>query len=234
MSKNKSFAKGLLVGKAPKLLSSAIDVIQSEYPVQMSVESNYCKGISHIMRQKPDFLVTIESICSEEHSGFSLVSRTREALNIPIIMYFEDYQKEKRFKAFRSGADDVVMDACDEEEVTYRITQLLSRHLNLSSIESSTYHVDDLKIDSRSNTVLLGDSPIALTQTEKELLNVLVKFKGEYLSKPYLQMLILKRPYSQHDRSIDMHVSNLRRKLSKSGHPSHKIFAVRGYGYCYR
>ncbi|WP_444996316.1 winged helix-turn-helix domain-containing protein [Aliikangiella sp. IMCC44359] len=235
--------KALVVTTAEqsKKLTYFDDILQiiELHHFSVTVVSTYCKAISFVMREKPEMLVVTENICEKIHNEFSLISRAREASNLPIILLLENIDSElikrKRAEAYRQGADDVIINPLDAEEIFFRIDRLLKRTTIYNRLNTSRQiQVEALTVNPDKGIVRWQDSPISLTQTETDLLHLLVKFRGEYLSKPYLQMHLLKRPYTQHDRSIDMHVSNLRRKLGKAGHPENNIFAVRGYGYCYR
>ena len=88
-------------------------------------------------------------------------------------------------------------------------------------------------LDTKNKCLASSDGDIELTPIEYELLKTFLTHKDEVLSKPYLYQLILSKPFSRYDRSLDMHISNLRSKMAPLVE-THKIKTIRGQGYCYQ
>ncbi|TQV84925.1 winged helix-turn-helix transcriptional regulator [Aliikangiella coralliicola] len=218
---------------------------------QVAIRTNECQGLSYIMRDNPDLIMVTESIACEkcqqvqekpakghnqvtQNAAIKLISRARQSSNAQIMLLMQKENAEKRFQAFSAGANDVITNLFCKDEMFVRISRLFENSDSSWRPGQQALKANHLSLNPENNQVTWKSEPISLTSSESEILKLLLKFRGEYLSKPYLQMHVLKRPYSRYDRSIDMHVSNLRRKLGKSGHPDDQIFAVRGFGYCYR
>ena len=80
---------------------------------------------------------------------------------------------------------------------------------------------------------MYGDVDVSLTQIQFRLLWVLVLHQGEALSKPYLYQVVLEKEFSRYDRSLDMHLSRVRRKLVNAGMAADRLQTVHGKGYCF-
>lgn len=200
---------------------------------------DYSTGMIQAMQATTDAIILhthIQDISPFTFNGMDFLRRVRERVHTPIIILTdqEHHSDELRLEAYKKGADDYLIRPFCEEELVVRLQSLLRRSGYSKSAPEIGFGIDNLFIDSDSKQVKVEDRIAMLTNTEIDLLKVLLKFRGEVLSKPYLQLLLLKRPYTRHDRSMDVHVSNLRKKLASIGHSKDKIRSVRGYGYVYQ
>ncbi len=196
-------------------------------------KSEYANDALKLALTSPPDLILISnnSSVNQVHDS-DLISKLREAIVTPIVVLAHDNNVHERIEAYQQGVDDYIPMPAAQTEIILRIENIMRRYNKRSKSSTSSTELGELQVSDAG--VTWRSMPIDLTQTEKELLNILVKFFGKPLSKAYLQMLVLKRPFSRYDRSIDMHISNVRKKLATVGHPPEKIIAVRGYGYCYR
>ena len=94
--------------------------------------------------------------------------------------------------------------------------------------------MDDLELSQGNRTLLKGGEAVELTSTEFSILQALLQHRGEVVSKRDLYLSALGREPVPHDRSVDMHVSNLRRKLGLDPRGDNRIETIRGIGYQYR
>ena len=94
--------------------------------------------------------------------------------------------------------------------------------------------VDDLELNQGNRTLLKAGEYVDLTSTEFSILLALLQHRGEVVSKRDLYISALGREPVPHDRSVDMHVSNLRRKLGPDARGESRIETIRGIGYQYR
>jgi two-component system response regulator CpxR len=94
--------------------------------------------------------------------------------------------------------------------------------------------VDDLELNQGNRTLTRKGEPVELTSTEFSILLALLQRRGEVVSKRDLYVSALGREPVPHDRSVDMHVSNLRRKLGPDADGENRIETIRGIGYQYR
>ena len=93
--------------------------------------------------------------------------------------------------------------------------------------------LDDIVMHPRSRTVVCNNAPVSMTSTEFSVLDVLLREAGNIVTKATLSERALGPKLSRYDRSLDMHVSNLRRKLGPQSDGQERIKTVRGVGYIY-
>lgn len=201
----------------------------------------YGQGIAYFMRQNPDLVLASWTL--DDLGGLGLLRRIRTSSDKPFLLLLNETddtsselseQRLRRLQAYQEGADDVIPGDAPPEEVVARVFAVLRRspyELTRAGSNDALAAAEGFQVG--ATTASWQGAVAELTETESQLLRVLLQYRGDVLSKPYLQLLILKRPFVHHDRSIDVHVSNLRRKLDVIGHPSGRIRAVRGYGYRY-
>lgn len=163
-------------------------------------------------------------------SGMELLSQLREKRRTPVLMMSALGNEAHRIQGFDSGADDYLPKPFSIEELQVRIAAILRRVAYERSVQPAanddTMRFDDQRCDLRYKGCWVG-----LTATEYRLMKVLHNAAGEVLSKPFLYQQALRRGYSQHDRSLDMHVSNIRRKLTREDILALRLESVWGKGY---
>lgn len=147
---------------------------------------------------------------------------------IPVIMLTARGDDTDRIVGLELGADDYLPKPCNPRELSARIKAVLRRPQHKNSKDS--IQIGGLLIDRGRHTVKYHDEPLNLTQTEFDLLLCLSQAEDRLVSKNELSLSVLKRPLEAYDRSIDMHISNLRKKCQQAGAP-HSIETVRGVGY---
>lgn len=169
--------------------------------------------------------------------GFTLLEKLRLTSNTPVIMLTAKGAEQDRILGFTSGADDYLPKPFNMQELILRIGAIIRRTANSAISDEPMFEKNqlvfedlNLKIDQR--LLACNQSQLKLTDIESRLLGLFLKSPGELLSKSHLHTELLHRPLSRYDRSIDMHVSNLRRKLKKVGFSSNRLVTMHGQGYC--
>ena len=137
-----------------------------------------------------------------------------------------------RILGLELGADDYVPKPCNPRELLARIRAVMRR--GQIPVEHGAIVVDDLELNQGSRTLLKTGESVELTSTEFSILFALLQSRGEVVTKRDLYMSALGREPVPHDRSVDMHVSNLRRKLGPDPRGDNRIETIRGIGYQYR
>lgn len=164
--------------------------------------------------------------------GLSLLRMLRKTQQTPVILITAKGAEEERIKGFSQGADDYVTKPFSSTELLLRIEALLRRsHPMTKDMDSDVLKYDELEIDRKKQSVLVMDQRVDMTPIEFKLIWVLALQQGETLSKAYLNQLVLNRPYSNYDRSLDMHLSRIRRKLNGVGWDGARLQTVHGKGY---
>ncbi|NNE66835.1 MAG: response regulator transcription factor [Pyrinomonadaceae bacterium] len=167
-------------------------------------------------------------------NGFDVLRDLRAESNTPVLMLTARGDDMERIVGLEIGADDYMPKPFNPRELVARIRAILRRAEPV--VESGSPEkliVEDLEISKSGRTVLLDGDKIALTAIEFELLVYLLENAGKVIEKEELSLQVLERELSPFDRSLDMHVSNLRKKLGKRSDGENRIKTVRSVGYIY-
>lgn len=167
------------------------------------------------------------------YNGFEVLKILRKTHQTPVVMLTAKGDTIDRVIGLEIGADDYLPKPCDPRELVARIRAILRRaHTN----EPTTAKLE--KISSGPLVLHLGSrhvtwngSEIVLTGTEFSVLEILVRQAGQVISKDDMTEQALNRKLTPYDRSIDVHVSNIRKKLTAAGANKELIINVRGAGY---
>ena len=162
-----------------------------------------------------------------EEDGISVLKKLRASAHtarLPIIMLTAKGTEYDKVLGLDAGADDYVTKPFGMMELLSRIRALLRR----TERNDALYRCGQLTVDPGSHTVLVGDREVALTQKEFEVLCLLLKNKGQVLSRERLIEDVWGYAFTGESRTVDVHVRTLRQKLGEAGAC---IETVRGYGY---
>ncbi len=165
--------------------------------------------------------------------GFETLRRIRAHSSVPVLMLTAKGDDIDRIVGLEIGADDYLPKPFNPRELLARLRAVLRRTQGGAGTADSgegLWRVGGLEVNQSSRTAKIGDKQLELTSTEYSLLQALVKQSGQVVSKEQLSQQALGRGLEKYDRSIDMHMSNLRRKLAQQGMES-LIITVRGVGY---
>ena len=167
-----------------------------------------------------------------ELDGFEVLRRIRSESSVPVLMLTAKGDDIDRIVGLEIGADDYLPKPFNPRELLARINAVLRRTQSDKQLGQKNHlqNIGALEINSSSRTALANGRVLDLTSTEFNLLHTLVKQAGDIVSKESLSEHGLGRTLEKYDRSIDMHMSNLRRKMAKHNLGS-MIITVRGQGY---
>ena len=171
-----------------------------------------------------------------ELDGLEVLQRLRKYKDTPVMMLTACGAEQDRIAGFCGGADDYLPKPFNMTELLLRVEALLRRSMKMtpSRQPGALVEEDGLRLESRDLAVFYGRQKAELTPIEFDLLRVLISHRDETLSKPYLYQLVLSKPFSRYERSLDMHISNLRAKLATLAPEKRLIKTVRGKGYRYQ
>ena len=165
-------------------------------------------------------------------NGLDALAQLRKRSSTPVILMSALGAEADRISGFQRGADDYLPKPFSMAELQVRIEAILRRvALERRRLAPSESLPGQLRFDEQLADVCLGELSAGLTPSEYRLLETLRRSKDEVLSKPFLYQQVLQRGYARHDRSLDMHVSQIRRKLKAIGYLEHQIRTVWGKGY---
>lgn len=168
--------------------------------------------------------------------GFSLLNKLRQKRETPVMMLTACGAEEERITGYSNGADDYLAKPFNITELLLRIEAILrrTRYLVESQLEQDAIKTSFFTLERKDNRVYQNNLSVTLTPIEFKIIWALVRQSGEVLSKPHLYQSVLNKEFSRYDRSLDMHVSRIRRKLSQEGIDVSSLETVHGEGYCFK
>jgi two-component system response regulator CpxR len=170
-------------------------------------------------------------------NGFDVLRELRAHSMLPVLILTARGDDVDSIVGLELGADDYLAKPSNPRVLAARIRAILRRVEGQGEPDgdsrSGRIVLNDLVIHSGSRAVECAGKPLSMTSTEFSLLHVLLREAGNVVSKTALSERALGRKLSRYDRSLDMHVSNLRRKLGPLPDGQERIKTVRGVGYIY-
>jgi DNA-binding response OmpR family regulator len=187
---------------------------------------NGVDGISTALRGAYDLLILDVMLPSID--GFTLLKEIRRRKAIPVIMLTAKAQKRERLEGLNAGADDYVTKPFDPDELLARIHAVLRRSTSLPRIHASYVRLGNLCMDLANREVWVRDQRIDLTELEFDILELMIRTPSQIVSRESITTLLFEREPNAYDRFLDVHISNLRKKL---GEDRKLIRTIRGVGY---
>ncbi len=166
-------------------------------------------------------------------NGLEVLRRLRAASRVPVVMLTARGDEVDRVVGLELGADDYLPKPFNPRELAARIRAVLRRTERGGAAPDGLLRVADLELDPGARRVRVGGAEVELTGVEFALLERLLRAAGEVVERVDLSREVLGRRPSPFDRSLDVHLSNLRRKLGPSGSGGERIKTIRGVGYQY-
>lgn len=167
-------------------------------------------------------------------SGLEVLTELRKKSDLPVVMLTAKGDEMDRIVGLEVGADDYLPKPCNPRELIARLRAVLRRaQPEASTVEDDVIRIDELEIDHSQHQVLKNNEPLELTVTEYNILNTLVSHLGKVVEKNQLAEEAMSRSLTLFDRSLDMHLSNLRKKLGMHDDGQTRIKTIRGVGYMY-
>lgn len=187
------------------------------------------------MARDQAFDVVLMDILLPGMDGLSILTHLRESHSIPVILMSALGAEADRVSGFRLGADDYLPKPFSMIELRVRIEAILRRvaldRRPLPTLTPMRGDARTLRFDDELCDVRHQDLWASLTRSEYRLLETLHRNGEEVLSKAFLYQHVLQRGYAPHDRSLDMHISQIRRKLKAIGYSEREVRTVWGKGY---
>ena len=160
--------------------------------------------------------------------GFEILRRLRPKSRVPVLMLTARGEDIDRIVGLELGADDYMTKPFNAKELAARIRAILRRVQERPAVPAGKIEVNGVTLDPGSREVFWEGQPVEVTTFEFDILELLMRAAGRVLSRDDLMEVLYNRKATPFDRSIDMHVSHLRKKL-ESDRP--RIKTVRGVGY---
>ena len=161
--------------------------------------------------------------------GYEVLRQLRRRTNVPVIMLTARAEERDRVTGLEEGADDYLVKPFAAAELLARIRAVMRRTAESPASTSRLVEHADLRLDDRMHAVLCDGVPVELTESEFMILEVLMRSAGRIVSRDELTAVLYQREATPYERSVDVHVSHLRKKLDPYSRT--RIRAVRGEGY---
>nr|WP_086937787.1 response regulator [Thaumasiovibrio occultus] len=164
-------------------------------------------------------------------NGTEMLRKLRESSDTPVLMLTAKGDEIDRVIGLELGADDYLPKPFSDRELLARMRAILRRTQGPVKTTSEALRFEDIVIYPGRQEVLCQDQPIEMTATELALLSYFVQKPGQVISKADLSLDVLGKRLSPFDRAIDMHVSNVRKKLPERADGRPRLKTLRGKGY---
>lgn len=191
-------------------------------------------GLERAREQDHDLIVL--DVMLPRLNGFDVLRRLRAESSVPVIMLTARGDDVDRIVGLEIGADDYLPKPFNTRELVARIRSVLRRAYGPwqdGATPSEPIQVGEVELFPAAREVARGGEVVELTGVEYDLLHQLIERAGQVVSREEISEKTLNRPYDPIDRTIDMHISNLRRKLGRDGDGDRLIKTVRGTGYIF-
>ncbi|WP_226664934.1 response regulator transcription factor [Microbulbifer aggregans] len=188
------------------------------------------------LARKQDFDALVLDVMLPVHNGFDVLRKLREETgsagqSLPVLMLTAKGDTVDRIVGLEMGADDYLPKPCNPRELAARLRAVLRRGRTESASGDGTLSSGPLQLMPKEHLCSWNNVTVNLTGAEFSVLKVLVESAGEVVSKEVLTEKALGRKLMPYDRSIDVHVSNIRKKLAEQGASRELIINIRGAGY---
>jgi DNA-binding response OmpR family regulator len=189
---------------------------------------DYASGLNRALDGEYELVVL--DVMLPGGSGLELVKTVRESSNVPLLLLSAAGETVDRIIGLQIGADDYLAKPFEPQELAARIHAILRRTRDMSK-DGSEIKVGDLALSVSRRVVSRAETPVDLTAAEFNVLECLLRNAGSVVTRETLAERALGRPLAPFDRSVDVHMHNLRKKISAS--PDERIKTIRGVGYIY-
>lgn len=199
---------------------------------QVSVIRDGAEALERLIDEPHPADLVILDVMLPSLSGFEVLRRLRRNLSVPVIMLTAHGADVDRIVGLELGADDYLAKPFNPRELVARVRAVLRRFSPRDAdAPAHPVTIGPLRLDPAIFEVTLSGQAVRLTGTELRLLEVLMRSAGQVQSRESLTERVLGRRLTPYDRSIDTHVSNLRRKLGLGENGLPEIRSIRGAGY---
>ena len=188
------------------------------------------QGIARAMAGKVDAVIL--DLMIPEIDGMEVLVQLRRRSSVPVIVLTALATPEARVAGLRAGADDYLCKPFAPEELLERVRAVLRRSGYSIPLAGRKVDVGGISLDPATREVQRDGVPVLLTSAEFDLLDILMRSAGRVVSREEISTVVHHREPTAYERSIDVHISHLRKKLEREGELL--IRAVRGVGYLFK
>jgi two-component system response regulator RegX3 len=193
------------------------------------VAKTAAEAIELARRLEPDLVLL--DVMLPDGSGFDVCRELRRSSDVPIVMLTARGDEADRVVGLELGADDYVVKPFSAREVIARIRAVLRRAGSMSPTVEGPIEIGDLRLDPDRHSVEHAGKPVALARKEFELLHRLMREAGKVITREQLIEDVWDMNWFGSTKTLDVHISNLRRKLDEDPTAPRYIHTVRGVGF---
>jgi two-component system response regulator CpxR len=182
-----------------------------------------------------DYALILLDVMLPSIDGFEVLKQLRQSKLTPVIMLTAKGEDFDRIFGLELGADDYIPKPFNHRELLARVKAITRRIEHINSVSNNTnkkLSLNGITINFAAREASINNIPLTLTGTEYEILALLIKHAPDVISKEQISEDVLGRRLASFDRSIDMHVSNIRKKIAEHIEGD-KIKTMRGAGYVF-
>lgn len=200
------------------------DYLQN-YDFEVEAFAKPKEALEHLAKNSDKYALIVLDLMLPQMDGFDVCKKIRESSNIPIIISSARGEMSDKILGFDFGADDYLAKPYEPRELVLRINSILRRATNKRKI------IGDFEIDEDKMEIRLDGLELDLTRVEYDTLQLFLKNADKVLSRESIANGVNGVEYNSKDRTIDMHISNLRQKLGDDPKDPRYIKSVWGVGY---
>ena len=190
------------------------------------------EGLDKALNDNPDLILLDLNL--PKIDGIEICKKVRTNSEIPIIMVTAKIEELDRLEGLENGADDYITKPFSPRELVARVKAVL-RRVNTSGNKqvqiSENIQSGDIYLNTASRRVKIKEKNVTVTPTEYRLLNFFIESSGRVVSREQIIENVFGYDFSGYDRTVDTHISNLRKKLENSGLRKGVFSTVYGMGY---
>jgi DNA-binding response OmpR family regulator len=200
----------------------------AEHGHQVTAVYNGRDGLMRAMEGQYDLVVL--DVMLPQINGFTVLHQIRRHSAVPVIMLTARTHRSDRIEGLDKGADDYLAKPFDPDELLARIRAVLRRIVTSHHLNDEVTRFGKIRIDVNRREVWKGNRLVDLTAMEFDIFDLLARSAGRIVSRDEITEALFEREATPSDRSLDVHISRLRKKL-ESGHTL--IRTIRGVGYVF-
>ncbi len=197
---------------------------------QLALAHSGAQGLALLAQD--DYDLVLLDLMLPDGNGLDLLKQYRQRSRRPVIMFTAHGGETDRVLGLEFGADDYLAKPFSPRELKARITAVLRRFEEVPDTARPVLALGAVSLDPATGLLRVGDNEIALTGAEQRILEILMRTPGQVVARDQIGLYALGRKPDRYDRSIDTHISSLRKKLrSDNGPETLTIRNLRGLGY---
>ena len=183
------------------------------------------EALEHLEKESNSYALVILDLMLPQMDGFDVCKRIRKISSIPIIISSARGELSDKILGFDLGADDYLAKPYEPRELVLRVNSILRR------TASSVKHIGDFEVDEDKREIKVEGLFVELTKIEYEILYFLIQNPNKVVSRESIANSVVGIEYNSKDRTIDMHISNIRQKIGDDSKDPKYIKSVWGIGY---